>query len=552
MNRPPSDFDLADLPEARAVRKRGWSVQFIWLIPIIAALIGAWLVVKGIMDKGPTITISFKTAEGLEAGKTKVKYKSVDVGEVKAITLAGKGRDVLVTVELVKEAESRLVEDTQFWVVRPRIAGGMVSGLGTLFSGSYIGVDPGKSVIKRREYVGLEVAPLITGDVPGRHFILRAETLGSLQAGSPIFFRQEAVGSIVAHELNEDGQGVTFKIFVNAPYDQYVNPSTRFWNASGIDVSLDATGNKVDTQSLASILIGGVAFESLPGATKESPAEENRVFHLATTRTEAMKRADTVVHPAVMYFTQSLRGLSIGAPVDFRGIVIGEVKSMSVEPNETHDGFRFPVILELYPLRLLSLMKQALPMNEIDPTDLVSRRARWDRMVAAGFRGELKTGNLLTGQLYIAIDFHPDAPKAEIDWTTRPEGPILPTISGGFQELQVTLGNIAKKIEKMPLEEIGTDLRQNLVTLNRTLTSADKLVKHMDADVAPAAKFALEDARKTLQTAEKTLAADSPMQHELQEMLREVNRTLQSLRQLGEYLERHPEALVRGKKEGGQ
>ena len=549
MNRPPADFDLNDLPEARAVRKRGWSVQFIWLIPIVAALIGGWLVIKGIMDKGPTITVSFKTAEGLEAGKTKVKYKSVDVGEVKAISLAP-GQDVQVTIELVKEAESRLVEDTRFWVVRPRIAGGVVSGLGTLFSGSYIGVDPGKSTIKRREFVGLEVAPLITGDVPGRQFILRAETLGSLQVGSPVFFRQEAVGSVVAHELNEDGQGVTFKIFVNAPFDQYVVNTTRFWNASGVDVSLDATGIKVDTQSLASILIGGVAFETLPGATKEPPAEENRVFFLAATRSEAMKRPDTLAFPAVMYFTQSLRGLSVEAPVDFRGIVIGEVKAMNVELNETKSGFRFPVTIAIYPERLLSLIKGGIPGESELPRDDANRRARWDQLVAHGFRGQLKTGNLLTGQLYVAVDFFPDAPKAEIDWTGPI--PVLPTAPGGMEEMMTTISNIAKKIEQMPLDEIGGDLRQNLASMNRTLNSADKLVKHLDAEITPAAKSALEDARKTLQTAEKTLAADSPMQYETQELLRELNRTAQTLRLLAEYLERHPEALVRGKKEGEQ
>jgi len=548
MNRPPADFDLNDLPEARAVRKKGWSVQFIWLIPIIAALIGGWLVVKGIMDKGPTIMITFKTAEGLEAGKTKVKYKSVDVGEVKGISLAGKGKDVEVTVELVKEAESRLVEDTKFWVVRPRIAGGMVSGLGTLFSGSYIGVDPGTSVIKRREFVGLEVAPLITGDVPGRQFILRAETLGSLQAGSPVFFRQEAVGSVVAHELNEDGQGVTFKIFVNSPYDQYVHNTTHFWNASGVDVSLDATGIKVDTQSLASILIGGVAFETPPGATKESLAEENREFFLARTRLEAMKRPDRVAIPFTLYFTQSLRGLSIGAPLDFRGIVLGEVKALNVETNEDESGFRFPVSVEIYPERLMALVKN-MPDGGVDLSP-EARRARWNHMVARGLRAQLKTGNLLTGQLYVAMDFFPDAAKAEIDWTKSP--PVLPTAPGGFEALEANIASIVKKIEKMPLEEIGTDLRQSIVTLNRTLNSADKLVKHLDSGVAPAAAAALEDARKTLVTAEKALATDSPMQHELQEMLREVNRTLQSLRQLGEYLERHPEALIRGKKEGGQ
>lgn len=550
MNRPPADFDLNDLPEARAVSKRGRSVQFIWLIPIVAALIGGWLIIKGIMDKGPTITITFNTAEGLEAGKTKVKYKSVDVGEVKQISLAGKGKDVLVTVELVKEAESRLVEDTRFWVVRPRISGGVVSGLGTLFSGSYLGVDPGKSEVKRREFVGLEVAPIVTGEVPGRQFILHADVLGSLQVGSPVYFRQVAVGSVVADELNQDGQGVTFKIFVNAPYDQYVSPTTRFWNASGIDVSMDATGIKVDTQSLASILIGGVAFETLSGATKESPAEENREFFLAETRSEAMKRQDTVAFPAVMKFTQSLRGLSIGAPVDFRGIVIGEVKAMNVEMNLTQSGFRFPVAVAIYPERLLSLLKGGVPGETELPQDQASRRARWDLMVSHGLRGQLKTGNLLTGQLYVAMDFFPDAPPAEIDWT-GPQ-PILPTAPGGMEELMTTISSIAKKIEQMPLDEIGADLRQNLATLNRTLNSADKLVKRMDAEVAPAAKSALEDVRKTLNTAEKTLAADSPMQHELQETLSELNRTMQSLRLLGEYLERHPEAVIRGKKEGEQ
>src|SRR5215813_13831073 len=205
--------ELADIPTAVAGRKRRSAPQLVWLIPIVAALVGGWIVVKGILDKGPTITISFKTAEGLEAGKTKVKYKSLDVGEVKSL-------------KLDKEAEPYMVDDTRFWVVRPRIAGGQVSGLGTLFSGSYIGVDLGKSGDKRRDFVGLEVAPIVTADVPGRPFVLRAETLGSIETGSPVYFRQEVVGTVVSHEINKDGQGVTFKIFVNAPYDQYVNADT--------------------------------------------------------------------------------------------------------------------------------------------------------------------------------------------------------------------------------------------------------------------------------------------------------------------------------------
>lgn len=220
---------------------------------------------------------------------------------------------------------------------------------------------------------------------------------------------------------------------------------------------------------------------------------------------------------------------------------------MSVETEDMQRGFRFPVAVEIYPGRLLSMMKMKL---EDVRTDEASRRARWDYMVSKGLRAQLRTGNLITGQLYVAMDVFPDAPKAEIDWTHTP--PVVPTVPGGLDELQATLTSIAKKIDKLPIDEIGTDARQSLASLNRTLNSTNKFVTRLDAEVTPAAKSALDEVRQTLKMAEQTLAADSPTQHELQETLRELNRTAQSLRLLSEYLERHPEALIRGKKEGGR
>jgi len=539
--------DLADIPTAVAVRKRRSAPQLVWLIPIVAALVGGWIVVKGILDKGPTITISFKTAEGLEAGKTKVKFKSLNVGEVKSLTFDKDRQGVVATVELVKQAEPYLVDDTKFWVVRPRIAGGQVSGLGTLFSGSYIGVDLGKSGEERRDFVGLEVAPIVTADVPGRHFVLHAETLGSIETGSPVYFRQEAVGTVVSHEINKDGQGVTFKIFVNAPYDQYVNAETRFWNASGIDVTLDTAGVKVDTQSIVSILIGGIAFETFASSAQHPPAEENHEFLLADNRAEAMKRVDTVSIPFQFRFGQSIRGLSVGAPVDFRGIVVGEVKSVNIELNQAQNDFQFPIGVAIYPGRLLAMLKAG--SGEFR-TDEEGRRARWDKMVAKGLRGQLRTGNLITGQLYVALDMFPDAPEAYIDWTATP--PMIPTVHGGFEEFQATLTSIAKKIEKMPIGEISADVRRTLQSLNRTLVSAEDAVKRLDRDVSPTAKATLEDARRTLTAAERTLAADAPLQQDLRMTMRELTRTSQSLRQLTELLERQPESLIRGKKETRQ
>ena len=535
---------LEDVPTAVAGKKRRSLPQLVWLIPIVAALIGGWLVVKTILEKGPTISITFKTAEGLEAGKTKVKYKNVDVGEVKAIKLSKDRQGVVVIVELVKESEPYLLDDTRFWVVRPRIAGGQVSGLGTLFSGSYIGADLGKSGNKLRDFVGLEIPPIVTGDVPGRQFVLHADTLGSLQIGSPVYFRQEAVGSVTAHEVNKDGQGVTFMIFINAPYDQYVNADTRFWNAGGIDVTLDATGVKVDTQSIVSILIGGIAYETLAGSVRQPPAEENHEFLLANDRAAAMKHQDTVAVPFQFHFSQSIRGLSIGAPVEFRGIVVGEVKSIEIELTEAHNEFRFPIGVMLYPGRLLAMLKSATSEFGLDEE---GRRIRWNAMVTKGLRGQLRTSNLLTGQLYVALDMFRDVPEAKMDWTATP--PIIPTVAGGLEEFQSTLTSIAKKIERMPLEQIGGDLRQTLQSFNRTLVSTEQAVKRLDKDLAPTAKSTLDDARRMLTTAERTLATDAPLQQDLRTSLRELARAAQSLRELTDLLERQPESLIQGKKE---
>ncbi len=546
MNKPLDDLDLTEIPAAIPDRGRRWSVQFIWIVPIVAALIGGWLVVKGILERGPTITIAFKTAEGLEAGKTKIKYKNVDVGEVKMVKLSEDRHRVVATAEIVKEAEPYLVEDSRFWVVSPRVAGGQVSGLGTLFSGSYIGLDIGNSDTERREFIGLDTPPIFAADVPGRHFVLESKDLGSLGIGSPVYYRHVEVGSVVAHDLNKDGNAVTLKVFINAPYDEYVTSNTRFWNASGIDIALDATGIKVDTQSLASILIGGIAFEAPPGSPPAPPADENHTFALATNRSQAMKLPDSLAVHAMLYFKDSLRGLSIGAPVEFRGIVIGEVQSMSVEFDEEQGDFRFPVGITIYPVRLIAMVSGGAKTAH----DPAQRRARWDLLVDRGLRGQLRTGSLLTGQLYVAIDFFPDAPKGHMDWTRTP--PVLPTVVGSMTEVQETLSRLARTIEKVPLDQIGADLRQSLRILNRTLENADRFVKRLDTDITPAARTALEEARKTFKAAEQTIASDAPLQQDMRTMLRELSRTAQSLRALADYLERNPEALIRGKRGGGK
>jgi len=536
MGEPPHRSEPPDIPEAVAAPKSARSIQLVWLIPLVAVLVGGWIAVKAILDRGPEITISFDTAEGLEAGKTKIKYKDVEVGQVSSVVLSEDLKHVIVTADLVKGTERYLVDDTRFWVVRPRVTGGDVSGLGTLLSGAYIGMDIGKSGRSTRHFTALKTPPVYAFEVPGREFVLRGSDLGSLDPGAPVYFRRIQVGQIASHALDKDGKGVTLKLFVNAPYDRYVTADTRFWHASGFDVTLDASGVKIQTQSLVAMLSGGLAFETPAESAALPPAAAGAEFRLYAHRAEAMKTPDAIVMKTVMVFRESVRGLAPGAPVDFRGIVVGEVTAIKVELDPATLHITIPVEVNIYPARLRTrLVKQQAALGERE------RREFLNAMMGQGLRAQLRTGNLLTGQLFIALDFFPHAPK--IKTTLDGDAFEVHTIPSGLTELQETVSSIAKKIQDLPLGEIATDLRQ-------TLQSATKLIQHFETDLTPEARAAIADARKALAATERALATESPLQQDARNAMRELARAAQAFRILADYLERHPEALIQGKKEG--
>ena len=236
--------DGPDPPEAVVVPRSRFLPELIWAIPVVAALIGGWLAVRAIRSHGPTITISFRDAAGLVAGKTKLRYRDVEVGEVRDIGFSPDRATVVITAELVREAGPWLVEDTRFWAVRARVAAGEVTGLETLLSGAYIGLDVGSSRRARREFIGLEEAPIVSGGTPGRAFVARgARAIG---VGSPIFFHRMQVGQVTTSELDADGRQVSIGLFVRAPFDRYVTTSTRFWEAGGVRATLDTAGVKIE------------------------------------------------------------------------------------------------------------------------------------------------------------------------------------------------------------------------------------------------------------------------------------------------------------------
>jgi paraquat-inducible protein B len=546
-----------NLPQAMVVPKKGTRISVVWIIPILAAVVAIGIAVQRVMSEGPTITIIFKAAEGLEAGKTFVKYKDVNIGQVTAVKLSLDHSKVEVTAKIDKSAAGLMVEDAKFWVVEPRVTLSGISGLGTLLSGNYIGFEVGKSNKQQRKFTGTEVAPIITGGQPGRQFVLKAENLGSLGIGSPIYYHRLQAGQVVAYDLAGDGKAVNIKVFINAPYDRYVNPGTRFWNASGLDVSVGAGGVEVRTQSLVALLAGGLAFDTPLFAAKPEPAAADAVFTLYGDQSTAMKQPESIAVHYVLYFTETLRGLSVGAPVTLLGLTAGEVTNVGLDIDPATMNIRGRVEVVSYPERLVARLdpKQAA-IGKMLEGSVQQRRAIMQRLVEQrGMRAQLRSGSLLTGQLFVAFDFFPNAPKAKIDWSQDPvELPVTPS---EITDIEQKVNGILAKLDKLPYEAIGADLTKALVSLDQTLKDAGKAINHIDAEVTPGLKTTVEELRRTIASADRVLKStdatlvgkDAPAQQELRDALQEITRAARSVRILTDFLERHPEALIRGKTE---
>lgn len=522
-------------------RKRQNRISWIWLVPVVAALMGLSLVVRTWLQAGTDISITFNSADGLEVGKTRLRYKDVNVGTVKSIGFNEDRSKVVVTAELAKEVSDLARDGTNFWVVKPRLDVSGVSGLGTLLSGAYIGVDAiegkGKaSKATKLTFEGLEIPPAVTHDRTGKRFKLKADNLGSLDVGSPVYYRRINVGRVIGYELDKSGDSVNIEVFVDAPNDAFVTSGTRFWNSSGVDFSVNADGLKVRTQSVVSLLVGGVAFEPVytaRGANKPAPADAE--FELYSTEAQAKANPDGEAFDIRMRFDQSIRGLAVGALVDFSGITLGNVTSINLDFDPETKRFYSVVDATLYPERLGSVYEDVRELADKDG-DVAGNRLLGG-MIKHGLRAQLRPANLLTGQLYVNLDVFPNAKPV----TFNPSVPaIIPTVPGNLDQLQQQLSNIVNKIEKIPFDKIGEDLRT-------TLASTSRLMNRLDKQVAPEAQGMLKQARDSMARINELLASDGSLPVSTERALQELNRAARSLRSLADFLQANPEALLRGR-----
>jgi paraquat-inducible protein B len=519
--------------EPHIVRRRHFPI--VWVVPLIASLIGIAMLVHSWLAAGPRIYIEFKEARGLEAGKTHVSYKDVVVGTVSGVSLSKDHSRVIAVVDMAQSVRDMLKEDTRFWIVRPQIGAGGISGIETLLSGVYITLDPGAAEQAQTHFLGLDEPPLVTSGLAGTSYVLTASDIGSLGSGSPIYFHHLRAGRVVSYKLGSDGKTVAIRAFVDAPYDRFVTTVTRFWNASGVDVSISAAGMKVETQSLATIVAGGIAYDDPPGIGDASPATADSAFTLATTRSDAMADPDGPPTYFRMRFDQPLRGLVPGAPLEFFGVDIGEVTRVTVDFDPPTQKFSILVDVVAYTHRLGSVLAKFPTANG----DQEKVALFIGSLVRNGLRAQARTGNLLTGQLYIALDFMKSVPLAAYDPTSRPL--LIPTVPGTFDKLQSQVGTIVARLDRLPLDSIGKGLDHDIQQLGTTL-------QLLNTSTLPKASDALTDARGVLQGAGGALDANSTLQLNLNELMQELTRSARSLRVLSDTLAVHPESLIRGRR----
>jgi paraquat-inducible protein B len=549
---------------ARAGIRHSRRIPVIWVIPIIAIAIGVWLAWDTLSKEGPTITITFETAEGLQAGQSQLKFRDITLGTVKRLDLSKDHAHVAVTVATTRQAEPLLTDQTVFWVVKPRLFAGNISGLDTLLSGSYIGMMPGAAEGKpQRAFTGREEPPVLQANIPGHTFSLKANRLGSISVGSPVYYRDLNVGEVLGWDIADMARSVTIHTFVRAPYDRYVTDDTRFWNASGVSLKIGGTGVELQLESLRALLLGGIAFTTPDEKSVGTMSADNHVFPLFASREAADAASYSRKIEVISFFPGSVRGLGPGSEVTMHGLAIGHVTSVALSYDPVKDTIVAPVRYEVEPERIVGIGNHVF----------ASTREAVQNVLQRGLRASLESASLITGQQMVTLDFVRNAPPVSV--TMEGEDFVLPTTGGtGLAGLQASATAVLEQVSAIPFKQIGDNLagilqstnnltngpqvQKSLEDLSATLASAKQVLQHIDASTSKALPEIAAGLEKTLTNANKLMLSlntgygdNTQFSRDLGRLLVQLNDAVRSIRAFADLLARHPEALIKGRAAGG-
>jgi len=538
---------LAAIPELRTAQR--WNV--VWVVPILAILIGGWLLYRSISSKGPEVRLRFETADGIVAGKTELRCRSVNVGRVTRVELSEDLGSVLVYCTMDAGNEKLLRKGSRFWVVRPRVSAADISGLGTLLTGAYIELEPGTGELGPRKWKGRETPPATNRSVPGLRLSLVSEEAGSLSVGAPVYYRGYEVGRVESRKLDPDGRRVLYEVFIREQYQPLVRSNTKFWNTSGIDIAAGVDGFKVRTPSFQAMVSGGVSFAVQEGIVAGELAKDGAVFELHRDLDEAASSTFEPTMQLLLLFDQSVRGLSQSAPVEYRGIVIGRVTNISFDYVPDRDNQKVPVLVEIDP-------KALRPNSTVTPAE--DELPILGDAIKKGLRATLKTGSLLTGALYVDFDYYPDEEPLELGY--KGDYPVVPTLPSGFAQLEVKLASILDKIDKLPIEEAMANITNAADEAATTAADARTALKEIE-NAASAAKVIMEDpdfkglpadVKQALAGLDKTLVSVGPdgnLQGDLLRTLDELRSAIRSMESMTDVIKDKPNSLLFGKENSG-
>lgn len=541
--------------------QRRHKVSAFWLAPLLAAIIGIYLAITFFRSQGPEITIEFATAEGLVAGKTPIRYRDVNIGFVDKILLSEDLESVVVKARMTVDARRYLNKHARFWVVRPRVGTSGVSGLNTLLSGAYIQVNSILDETFQSSFVGLEQPPLTDEDAPGLRLKLQARDAGYVSVGSPVYYRQVKVGQIEAQRFLDNYEGVEFTAFVDDPHHKIIRNTTKFWNVSGVNLTLNSSGFKVRTPSIEGLAQGGVAFDIIQEYEFPRSVSDGHVFTLHESREVANDELIQDVSSGklnyVVYFKGSVRGLSKGAPVEFRGVQIGRVTDIKLVYDEQSEFVQVPVYIELQPERVLG-----------SANSTVNKPQLINKSIAAGLRAKLQTGNLLTGQLFISLDLYEDGVPGAL--VKNSEGvTVIPSVPSDLDKITEGVTEAIAKINALPLEDLMVNANNTVLRaeqllsqfeqaglpnqLSGTIGSADKAINQYTL-LATSALRELNSLSSQLQRfvnaagdSMEGIAPDSPLYYNLLNTLKDVQAASRAVLAVSESVEKKPEIFLFGK-----
>ncbi|MPZ31618.1 MAG: MCE family protein [Rhodospirillales bacterium] len=554
-----------ELPTAGVRRRR--RIPLIWIVPLLTGLIAIWLAWDTWSKRGPTITIAFDSAAGLTAGQSQLKYKNVVMGTVKGITVSPDLTKVIVSIETVREAEPLLTDKTIFWVVKPELFAGNITGLETLISGSYIGMrpsaEPGDA---KRDFIGEQDPPVLQAWTKGTTYRLDSKRLGSISLGSPIFFRDIEVGTVLGWDIGDLASRVTIHAFVRAPYDRYVHADTLFWNASGISVKLAADGVQLRMESLRALLLGGIAFET-PDDTKQPAATANQEFPLYRNFEDARSAGFGRQIRLVSYFPGSVAGLAPGADVTLHGLKVGEVTDVDLVFDPKLDRVVVPVHYRV----------EAGRVKDIASAEKTDAEQLAEEMIKRGMRATLQSTSLITGQKVVALERIADALPAKLE----KEGNVyvIPTSEvGGFDAITRSAAELLSKINRIDFDKIGksitsaadgldttingAQMKRTLAALEAAMVDVQDIARKLDVEGTPALKrlpAIAQQLQESITKANRLFGSfnagygdDSRFRRDLDRLLPQLTDTARSIRALSDLLSRHPEALIKGRTNTGR